>query len=510
MTPTPPSQPGDLTPELRQSAFWTDELVASAGIPVIDVPFVTVGGGFGSFVMADVLRISGVPTDQIKVVTLLENPWDQYQYLATNSQIPGHERLRSDSASCPDNIWGFPSYAWREAWETKSPKHLFGVATEPILADYFTPKAEQVYRTTAKEAKRIGWEQMKITGRARMIRKRTGGGYYVCVTPPDGTTPTKRIALRCRWVHVAVGYPGVKFLDDLQEYRDKYQDFQRVVNAYEPHDHVYEKLLGNGGDVLVRGSGIVASRVFQRLLDDVEKKGARTRVFHLFRNYVAEAQGPPKFRREAANGFNYQAFNYPKAAWGGTLRERLIEVKGKERADLIKTMGGTNTAKRKDWVAQLDRARSNGVYAASVGVVQDVMPTSDGRILTKVRTKEGQDFDIPADFIIDATGLDADIRRSQLLDDMLDFTGAGQNPLGRLDVADSFEIIGTRADPGRVYASGSITLGGPYAGVDSFLGLQYVAIQIADDLAEQGFGNRIGPGRSVSQWFKWARGKSPD
>ncbi len=48
---------GDLTDELLATSVWTDELVAAAGIPVIDVPFVSIGGGIGSFVTVDYLRI---------------------------------------------------------------------------------------------------------------------------------------------------------------------------------------------------------------------------------------------------------------------------------------------------------------------------------------------------------------------------------------------------------------------------------------------------------------------
>jgi len=54
-----------------------------------------------------------------------------------------------------------------------------------------------------------------------------------------------------------------------------------------------------------------------------------------------------------------------------------------------------------------------------------------------------------------------------------------------------------------------MTLGGYYAGVDSFLGLQYAALRIADDLAANGLGRRIGPLRSTSQWLKWMRNKRP-
>jgi len=113
--PSGAPQPGDLTAELIETDWWTDEGLTKEGVPVVDVPFVSVGGGIGSFVTVDYLRICGVPTSSIRVLTQLEHPWESYEYLTRVSQIPRQERLRSDSASCPDNIWGFPSYAVREA-----------------------------------------------------------------------------------------------------------------------------------------------------------------------------------------------------------------------------------------------------------------------------------------------------------------------------------------------------------------------------------------------------------
>jgi hypothetical protein len=56
-----------------------------------------------------------------------------------------------------------------------------------------------------------------------------------------------------------------------------------------------------------------------------------------------------------------------------------------------------------------------------------------------------------------------------------------------------------------MYASGSATLGGYFPGVDTFLGLQIAAQEICDDVASVGFVNRIGVGRSVSQWLRWVR-----
>ena len=87
---------------------------------------------------------------------------------------------------------------------------------------------------------------------------------------------------------------------------------------------------------------------------------------------------------------------------------------------------------------------------------------------------------------IDCTGLEADIREHRVLADLLDHGGAGRNPLRRLDVERTFEVRGTRSEPGRLYASGTATLGGYFPGVDTFLGLQIAAQEIADDLAAPG------------------------
>ena len=63
-------------------------MVQAAGIPVVDVPFVTIGGGIGSFVTVDYLRIAGVPPDRIRVLSNLDVPWQTYEYLTRVSQIP--------------------------------------------------------------------------------------------------------------------------------------------------------------------------------------------------------------------------------------------------------------------------------------------------------------------------------------------------------------------------------------------------------------------------------------
>ena len=184
--PAQPMPAGDLTDELLATDFWTDEMVAGAGIPIVDVPFVTVGSGIGSFVTVDYLRIAGVPTSQMRVLGTLDHPWQTYEYLTRVSQIPRGERLRSDSASRPDNIWGFPSYGFSEGVRNFNLKVLLGLFTEPIFADYYTPKAGQAFETMEREKNRIGYDEMLVKGLVRIVRRRYGGGYFTILTPPEG------------------------------------------------------------------------------------------------------------------------------------------------------------------------------------------------------------------------------------------------------------------------------------------------------------------------------------
>lgn len=497
--------PGDLTDQLIASDFWTEQMLVEAGIPIIDVPFVSVGGGIGSFVMTDYLRIAGVPTDAIRVLTPLKAPWESYEYLTRVSQVPRKERLRSDSQSRPDNIWGFPSYALEEAMRGDL-KQLWTVLVEPIWANYFTPKAGAAFEGMEREMYRIRYPEMVVHGQVRMVRRRVGGGYFTILTPPQGAASTKRIAYRSQWVHVAVGYPGLKFLPDLQEYRTQHNDIGKVVNAYEPHEHVYQQLNIRPGTVLIRGGGIVASRVLQRLIDDRDERGLSTQIIHLFRSYTDRPHGPSIFkRRPGADGWAFQGFNYPKSVWGGQLKAQVYKAEGEERAKLYKEMGGTNTPFRTNWLEQLKRGRTQGWYRIMLGQISSMRPV-DNLVEVGITTDQGPQLGT-VDFVIDCTGLEADIREHRVLADLLDHSNVGRNVIGRLDVDHSFAVRGAE-NGGKIYAVGSATLGGYFPGVDTFYGLQISCYEVFDDLVRQGFTRPIGPGRSISQWWKWVRNKT--
>jgi hypothetical protein len=509
-----PAGGGDLTDELVATSTWTDEMVRAAGIPMVDVPFVTVGGGMGSLTMVDYLCIAGVAADDIAVLSAEDAPSRQYASLCANSQIPPHERLRSDSGSTPDNIWGFPAYALREAWHERTLRPLVHVLVEPVLRPYWTPRAGTMFAAVDREARRIGWWESLHTGQVRMVRRRWAGGYFTILTRSDESGRTTRVAFRSRYVHLAVGYPALRFLPDLEKYRETYGDYTRVVNAYEPHEHIYEALRAKPGVVMVRGAGIVASRILQRLIEDRDEAGAETTIRHLFRTYRTNPKSDRRFgwgKQRVADGWAHQGFNTTKAAWGGQHRHKLLRLDPERRAEFHEYLsGGAHTPVRRDWKEQLARGKAEGFYRQHVGQVEEVVPGDDGQsVVTAVRDSEGHLTHIPADYVIDCTGLIGNAREHRVLADLLEHAGAELNRSGRLACDERHEVTGTASPPGRLYAAGAASDGNFYSGSDSFLGLQNVAQLICDDLAAEGFCHRIGPVRSTRQWFRWVRHRPP-
>ncbi|MEH2313948.1 MAG: FHA domain-containing protein [Nostoc sp.] len=498
-------------------AFQSQKVAVQAlhatGLPVDESDYLAIGAGLGSFFWADLLRISGVPADKIVALGLEAEPYARYKRLCLNSQIPLHERLRSNSDSCPDNIWGWPSYALREAWhdftkgEMKSAfKYLWQVFAEPTFAETYTPRAGNVFDSIDREAKRIGWNQIYRYGRVRVIRKTDDGRY--CVAYSRG--PGNYAFLVTRYLHLATGYPAIQFLPDLQAYREKYQDFKSVVNAYEAHDHVYEQLEQRGGTVLIRGRGIVASRIIQRIYE-ARKRNQNIAVLHLMRSPKPQGNKFQNTQRLVKNHYEFQPFNWPKACWGGELRAMLEKASPDERKRLLADWGGTTTADRHDWQQITAQGISEGWYQITFGEVLDVERDAQNRTITRIREQSFGEMKLLADFIVDATGLDAKVDANPLIADLVKHYNLPVNHLGRLTVANNFELVEMRSDKGQMYAAGAITLGGPYAAVDSFLGLQYAALVAVDGLAAARAPGvqRLNVVSSFGQWLKWALNQSP-
>ena len=190
----------------------------------------------------------------------------------------------------------------------------------------------------------------------------------------------------------------------------------------------------------------------------------------------------------------------------------------------MKSWGGTTTADRRDWHTLVDRGLSEKWYRLEFGSVQSVKSYHRQLQVTYGETGESSGLQQQsADFIIDATGLSAAVTENPLLKDLIE---RYQLPLiddKSFAVSNEFEMGAMTAEdqqntnqnsyraPGRMYAAGVTTLGGPYAAVDSFLGLQYAALRTVEHLAQikaKGL-KRLSIIRSFSQWLRWVKNQEP-
>ena len=351
ITPPPEIQVNSCLPPIFQQAQIDPQDIHATGLPIEEVEYATVGGGLGSFIWVDLLRISGVSTERVRVLGMEQQPYGRYQQLCLNAQIVPQERLRSPADACPDNLWGFPNYATLEAVRgiaqgklKSSLSYCWQVFAEPTLAATYTPKSGDVIAAIDREAARISWRKMIRTAHVQAIRKTTDGRYAIVYTCQQ---PTDYACTIARYVHLATGYPALQFLPDLQAYRDRTQDFKTVVNAYEPHEHIYESLATYGGTLLLRGTGIVAARILQKLYtlrrnnDRVEIK-----VIQLLRSAKIEGNKYGLADRKVEHNYEFQPFNWPKSAWGGQYKTILETATPEQRQHLLADWGGVTTMNR--------------------------------------------------------------------------------------------------------------------------------------------------------------------
>ncbi|MEO0805813.1 MAG: FHA domain-containing protein [Cyanobacteria bacterium J06643_4] len=539
--PAAPSTPAASTPHAstpRASASFPPDTFKSAKVVSIasleqsghfqrgtdEVVYAALGAGLGSYIWVDYLRISGVRSHQIIAIGTQDRPYAKYKQLCLNSQIPLHERLRSNSDSCPDNIWGWPSYALREAWDEfgrghldRSFRYLWQVFGEPTLVETYTPRADKVFDSIDREAQRIGWPDIYRYGSIRAVRKTDDGRYAVAYSKGQGQYGY----VVAKYVHLATGYPGIRFLKHLQEYRDTSRDAKSVVNAYEKHDHVYEQLARQGGRVIVQGRGIVASRILQRLDEVRRTSGQPVEVVHFMRSPKQRHEGN-RFgwsKRAVKNHWEFQPFNWPKACWGGDLRDWLEKAGPDERKRLLKFWGGTTTADRHDWQRLVTRGLAEKWYQVLFGTIQSVTSAGGQLQVTYSGPSSAQPMTQSANFIVDATGLSAAVTENPLLKDLIECYQLPLIDQKSLQVSNEFELT-TLASPhtqnsqrpsGRMYAAGVTTLGGPYAAVDSFLGLQYSALRSVTHLNQvraEGV-KSLNIFRSGTQWLRWATRQRP-
>ncbi|MCY7368470.1 MAG: FHA domain-containing protein, partial [Chamaesiphon sp.] len=426
VTPPPVVPVNSCLPPIFRQGEIDPQAIHATGLPVEEVEYATIGGGLGSFIWVDLLRVGGVSTERIRVLGMEQQPFGRYQQLCLNAQIVPQERLRSPADACPDNPWGFPNYATLEAIRgiakgklKSSLYHLWQVFAEPILANTYTPKSGDVIVAIDQEAARISWRKMIRTAHVQAIRKTTDGRYAIIYTCQQ---PTDYACTIARYVHIATGYPALQFLPDLQAYRDRTQDFKTVVNAYESHEHIYEHLATYGGTVLLRGTGIVAARILQKLYT-IRRNNNRVeiRVIQLLRSAKIEGNKYGLADRKVEHNYEFQPFNWPKSAWGGQYKSTLENATLEQRQHLLADWGGVTTTDRPDWRKIITGGINKGWYQIVYGEVQHVLPraSSSGTITTVRESGVKGEINLESDFIIDATAVDAPIMASPLRQDLV-------------------------------------------------------------------------------------------
>ena len=518
--PTHESDPsgGDdsFPPAFFQQKYVQVSDLRKSGVPLDECKYLALGGGMGSFIWVDHLRIYGVGAQDIAAIGFDPKPYGRFRRLCLNSQIPEIERLRSDSSSTPDNIWGWPGYAPREIWWDlargrfgHAAKLLWTIFGEPTFADTYTPIAGRLYESVETEAARIGWHKIWRYGRIRALRMTDDGRYVLAYSQTSGGGHVHKFML-ASYVQVALGYPGIKLLPDLMDYRKRTQDFKGVVNAYEDHEQVYQSLLKNGGTVMLRGRGIVASRILQRI-HELRQKNPAIQVVHLNRTPILEGHKFQRARRKVRNHWEIQPLNFPNASIGGRLRDMLEDADAETRQALINDWGGTTTADRADWQRIVDEGLSQGWMKLVFGAVRSV-DRRGAKIVTSLHLADGQpDTELETDFVIDATGLNASLDSNPILKDLLGTYGLGRNIKDRVRVTRYFEMDEMRNQGGVVMVAGAMAFGGPFAAVDSFAGMQFCARRSLELLRQLGAPGvqKLTPARSINQFLKWARGVQP-
>jgi pSer/pThr/pTyr-binding forkhead associated (FHA) protein len=489
------------------------ESLEQIDLPVDEIVYLAVGGGLGSFAWVDYLRVCGAQIDQIAVIGPSCIPYENYRRLCCNSQLFDEDRIRSDSGSTPDNVWGWPGYAVREAWQYLTqgqPGRALAIAwqifAEPNLAEIYTPRSGDVFRSIDQEAARIGWEMMFRPGFSYRIRKTDDDRYAVLYAQP-GQRPRVMLA---RYVHLATGYSGMHVLPDLRQYRERTGDTYRVVQAYEEHNHIYQQLVDNGGTVLIRGRGIVASQIIQRLYE-ARGENPDIKILHLMREPQIDRPRIGRAQRLVESHWQLQPFNWPKSAFGGQWQARLAQVEDSERAYFFDRLGGVTTANRRAWRTITNTGFREGWYQVYFGSVMRIEDEKQ-RLVVTVGDKTGQECaTFAVHYIIDATGLESKLDQDVLLGDLYEQYAIDLNRQQRLSVNDAFEVQRMRNGAGRVFAAGIITAGGAYGPVDSFTGLLYAAQSSIDSLVVQGAPGlcELDAFRSALQWTRWCRGVQP-
>jgi hypothetical protein len=360
------------------------------------------------------------------------------------------------------------------------------------------------------------------------LRKTNDGRYAVAIRVQEehASGGNRDRIIIGRFVQLATGYPGYRTEHDVFDFSGRYLNEQRVFKAYDDHEAIYQALESSQRPVAValRGRGIVASRILQRLYA-ARAHNKRIKIYHQMRTRIGPNGGSTygRARRRVSHNTELQPFNCPKACWGGELRYEIERATPEERSRMMMRLGGTTTAWRSNWERIAREGLRDGWYQIVVGPLEVKKLSAEGGAGKVIMEYSGQDGNMPqeiaVDYVIDCIGLVGDISRSDFLKDLIetyhlprnrDYTRDHPWYLG-IAVTPDFEVAGLRNGRGRVFAAGQITAHGPHAAADSFLGLQYCGLRAVDHLHALGAPDiaTFGAFKSFGQWLRWCASRAP-
>lgn len=417
---------------------------------VQEVKFLSIGGGIGSFVWVNALRIHGVPAEDILVVSENKMPYYQLKKYCDAIGLTARERLRSDSGARPDNFWGFPGYGLSEAYENlKSHKFASGVKIllqlfiEPFAFGYYSPTAGRVYNALSREARRISWEKSKVAGRAVSIEKLPDGRFRVLCNPQR--------TIITNVVHLSLGH-------------GKIRKTSNSLPAYELTESLWKKISKKGGTVLVVGRGTTAQKVVERLLN---MKNIEVVSLHRDLANIKDSRG---LMQRKLHSWRLQQFNWPRAAFSDTLIGQDLQ-----------------------WYAPSAVPNTNFINIVKKNIIS-------GRYKI-VENKKG----IQENFTIDCTGFDERAKTNKLYAKLVTKYKLPLNPNGTIKTGEFFEVPALCGYQTRLFITG-IGAANTYGPVDSFFGAQYAASKTLEILNVK----KLDFMASFDAWFKWFRNKKYD
>lgn len=411
---------------------------------VQEVKFLTIGGGIGSFIWADMLRIHGTAHKDILVLSKNKKPYEQLKKYCDAIGLTKDGRLRSDSGSRPDNFWGFPGYGLSEVIDNfKNLKVLSGAKLlaqlfiEPYVFGYYSPTAGQVYKAIDREAKRINWDQMLIDGSAVSLTKQPDGRFLVECRPKNKIIATV--------VHLSLGHGKVR----------------STKNPYKLSDKFLKEITKKAGKVLVVGRGSAAQQIVDRLLNY-----KRIKVVSLHKE-VEDQKDSRGIKQKRFLTWRLQQFNWPRAAFGGALMGQ---------KDYLWSLPSATPDKA--WINKLRKSMKEKRY--------EIVLNSKG---------------LKYDYKIDCTGFDEQAANHKFYSSLIKKYNLPSNPDGSIKTGEFFEVEKLCSYKGRVFVTGPASgFAGP---VDSFFGAHYSAFKTLESLNIA----KLDFIESLFGWYKWLMNK---